>query len=86
MIADIILGNNIDTLMWINELQEARADFIIVLDYEFNGEPFFNNGVLYISTYDIRNHLTQFDSTNYYKSLYIYPGMGGKMSTFSRKE
>lgn len=80
MIADIILGINIDTLLWIEKLKEIGADYIIVLDYDYYDKPKYKNDVLYISTADLKIYLKKFDTVRFYKSLYIFPGIEGKIS------
>lgn len=81
MIADIILGNNIDTIDWIHHLKGELADNILVLDYDNYGFPEIKEGVIFLSKYDIKSYITMFDYVNYYKSIYCYPGMNGKMSS-----
>ncbi|WP_033542890.1 hypothetical protein [Planococcus sp. CAU13] len=84
MVVDVILGFNIDTAMWISDLRLNGANEIVVLDYDYFGESKLRDGVLYFSTFEIKNYLMKFDTINYYKSMYGFPGMGGKMSTFYR--
>lgn len=83
MIADVILGNNIDTLIWIKELKEMSRENIVVVDYEFIGEPLIIDGVKYLSNTTAKEFLKSFDSVCFYKSMYIYPGMNN--FDFSRK-
>ena len=81
MIADVILGKNIDTEGWIFDLQKGLANNIFVVDYDHCGEPKSIEGVTYTSSQDVHKLLRKFDSINYYKSLYGLPGMGGRMSS-----
>lgn len=73
LIADVILGNTIDTKLWIEDLFNNEADHIIVLDYDFHGERYHKDNVLYISSLDLYEYIKKFDTVNYYKSLYAYP-------------
>lgn len=57
MIADVILVLNIDTMQWVKELKIAGSDHIVVLDYDYLGEPLEKDSVIYFSIYDIKNHL-----------------------------
>lgn len=75
MIIDVILGNNVDTKMWINDLRESKADYIIVIDYEYSEESKETDGILYMSPNYAREYIKEFDSINYYKSLYAYPSL-----------
>ena len=84
LIADIILGNNIDTPMWIRDLQENEADCIIVVDYEQEHESIDIEGVIYMSSIQAQKYIKKFDTINYYKSLYAYPGMQGNMSSLHK--
>lgn len=74
MIADIILGNNIDTNMWIYDLKKLKSENIGVLDYEYQGEAKIENNVYYFSITDARIYIEKFDTVNFYKSMYGYPG------------
>lgn len=86
MIIDIILGNNIDTLMWITKLIENKAEYIGVIVYEcFEGFEE-RNGVLYMSPTYAEEYIKKFDTVNFYKSLYAYPGMQGNMSSLYKKD
>lgn len=86
MILDIILGNNIDTIMWINNLVENEADYIGVIIYDsFEGFEE-KNGVLYMSPTYAKEYIKKFDTVNFYKSLYAYPGMQGNMSSLFNKD
>lgn len=86
MIADVILGYNIDTQNWIEDLKFNDSDCIVVLDYDYSGEPFYIDSILYISSLDIKKYLEKFDTINFYKSLYVYPGMSGKMSSLYKRD
>ncbi|MCP2034137.1 hypothetical protein L1279_001120 [Planomicrobium sp. HSC-17F08] len=86
MIVDVILGNNIDTAMWVRDLQENEAEYIIVVDYEYENEPIEIEGVVYMSTIQAQKYIKKFDTINYYKSLYAYPGMQGNMSSLYKKD
>lgn len=82
MHANVILGNNIDTIYWITHLKLIENENIIVIDYEYFGEPKLIREALYISAIEAKNYIENFDSICFYKSMYGYPGMGGKMSSF----
>lgn len=84
--SNIILGKNIDTIMWIKNLKEMEAEQIIVIDYEHLGSFEEENGVLYMSPVYAKEYIKKFDSVNFYKSLYAYPGMQGKMSSLYKKD
>ncbi|KOF08647.1 hypothetical protein AC739_19135 [Planococcus glaciei] len=87
MIAEVILGYNIDTKLWIKKLKKKIIrNTIFVLDYEYFGEPKETNGVTYISSNDLKIFLKEFDTINFYKSLYGYPGMNGDMSSIVNKK
>ena len=73
MIADVILGLTIDTNVWIDNLKKDSADNIFVVDYDYYGEPYSIDRVLYLSPLDASKVLRGFDSLNFYKSLFIYP-------------
>lgn len=81
MIGDIILGNNIDTWMWVNDLKQNGVDHIIVIDYDSNENFKEVSNVIYLSPYYAKSYIKRFDSLNFYKSLYAYPGMQGSMSS-----
>lgn len=81
LIVDIILGNNIDTLMWITELRENGADHIIVIDYDSSEDYKEKDNIIYITPCYAKKYIQKFDSINFYKSLYAYPGMNGSMSS-----
>lgn len=81
MIFNIIIGNNVDTPMWIEYLVNLNAENIIVLDFDYIGEPQNISGVKFISVNDIKDYYNLFDTFYFYKSLYAYPGMNGKMSS-----
>lgn len=85
MIADVILGRNIDTLSWIQHLKEENCDNLFVLDYDYFCEPEIIENVMYISALDLVDLLKKYDSVNFYKSMYVYPGMEGNMSTLYKK-
>lgn len=85
LIADVILGVNIDTNIWIRKLKENKVENIIVIDYECHGDLNIKEGVIYISPLNAISYLKQFDSINFYKSMYAYPGMNGKMSDLYKK-
>ncbi len=83
---DIILGNNIYTLMCISALQESGAEHIIVVDYDCSQECVKKNNISYVSTNYAKEYMKKFDTVNFYKSLYAYPGMQGKMSSLYKKD
>lgn len=74
MIAHVILGKNIDTLYWIMELKSNLYENIIVIDYDHYVDPLIIDEVTYLSDSDARKQLNKFDSVNFYKSMYVYPG------------
>lgn len=80
MIANIILGINIDTQLWVSDLKLRKSDNIFILDYEYYGEPNYQNGVTHISPLDAKECFKKFDTLFYYKSIYVYPGMNGRSS------
>lgn len=71
----IILGNNIDTIVWIKYLRNKKAENIIVIDYEYFGEPKKYNEAMYMSNSDALKYLSEYDKLSFYKSMYAYPGM-----------
>lgn len=83
--ADVVVGKNMDTPNWIAELKMLGAENIIVLDYDYFGEPEFREKVTYISTLDAKSYLSKFDSVCFYKTMCAYPGMGGSMSSLYEK-
>ncbi|MDN7242211.1 hypothetical protein QWY14_10395 [Planococcus sp. N028] len=85
MIADVILGNNIDTAMWIKELKKG-SNTIIIVDYDNNHNFIKENEVMYMSPQIAKKYIEKFDTINYYKSLYGYPGMQGNMSSLYRRK
>ena len=85
VILNVILGVNIDTPRWIESLQKDYADDIMVVDYDYFYEPEVRNGVTFMGPVDAKEYMKKFDSVNYYKSLYAYPGIKGRMSTFFKK-
>jgi len=85
MDAHVILGINVDTRAWIKELKLQKNDNIIVIDYNYLGEMKKIKGVIYISTYEFKHYAKKFDKVNYYKSLYGFPGMSGKMADFFKE-
>lgn len=85
MIADIILGNNIDTSIWITELRENGVDHIIVIDYDCSEAYTEKDHIIYISPFYAKKYIERFDTINFYKSLYAYPGMNGSMSSLYKR-
>ena len=85
MIIDIILGENVDTPMWINYLKVIEADYIAVIDYDSINKFEEINGVTYLSPNFAKEYLKMFDTKNFYKSLYGYPGMNSDMSSLFKK-
>lgn len=86
MIVDVILGVNIDTDHWIKELKAGGSDHVIVLDYDYFGEPIEKDSIIFFSIHDIKIYLRKFDSIYFYKSLYGYPGMNGNMASIYKKQ
>lgn len=86
MIIDVILGNNIDTPLWIANSKRNKVDCIILVDYEYKKEPEDIDGVIYMSTSQAQNYIKLFDKVNYYISMYAYPGMQGNMSSLYKKD
>ena len=74
MIADIILGSNIDTSMWIKDLIKQGAHNIFVINYEYHGPPVKVNGITYLGPAVGKDYFYQFDTLFFYKSMYQYPG------------
>ena len=85
MIVDIILGNNIDTEMWICNLKAEGAENIVVINYEYNEELADKEGIMYLSPQQAQEYIRKFDTKNYYKSMYAFPGMHGNMSSLHRR-
>lgn len=85
MIADVILGNTVDTNMWIDKLIKNKAGNIIVLDYDEIRDIKLRKDVVFLNPLNVKEYLKKFDRVNYYKSLYVYPGMNGKMSDLYKK-
>lgn len=75
MIADVVLGNNIDTIYWVNDLKANGSENIILIDYDYIGELQMINGIVYISSREALAYIQKFDSVSYYKSIYILPRM-----------
>lgn len=75
MIINIILGDNIDTEMWINSLKKNQGNHIIVIDYDYYDEFEERNGVTYMSPMYAQKYKVRFKERYYYKSMYIPPGM-----------
>lgn len=86
MSIDIILGHNIYTVMWINDLRENKADYIIGIDYDCVEEFQVRNGIFYMPPNYAREYIKKFDTVNFYKSLYAYPGMQGSMTSLYKKD
>ncbi|MEK6189413.1 MAG: hypothetical protein N2A99_00270 [Carnobacterium alterfunditum] len=84
MIIDIILGNNIDTKIWIQELRGNGADEVIVVDYDSTEEYEEIDGTSYMTPNYAKNYIGKYDTKNYYKSMYIFPGMLSTMSSLRR--
>ena len=81
LIANIVLGINIDTQMWIDDLKLSKSDNIFILDYDYFDEPNYQNGITYLSPLDAKEYFRKFDTLFYYKSMYVYPGMNGRSSS-----
>lgn len=84
MILDLILGRNIDTPQWIYGLKGIGANYIAVLDYDLAEDYEVIENTTYISSDFAIKYVRNFDSVNYYKSLYAYPGMSGNMSSLQK--
>ena len=84
MILDLILGRNIDTPQWVYNLKGIGADYIAVLDYDLAEDYEVIEDTTYISSNFAMKYIRDFDSVNYYKSLYGYPGMSGTMSSLQK--
>lgn len=78
---NIILGNNIDTVIWINNLKENKANHIIVIDYDFDVELYDKKGIYFMSPRLAEEYIKKFKRVKFYKSMYAYPGMQGIMSS-----
>ena len=77
MILSVILGVALDTPIWIFELKENGLDHIMVVDYEWTGEPEQRESILYCSPHDAKNYMKQFDSLEFFTCFYRYPKMRG---------
>lgn len=86
IILDLILGKNIDTFQWIHDLKELDAEYIAVLDYDIIGDYEVFEEIIYMSVDYATKYVQEFHSVNFYKSLYVYPGMGGCMSSLQKKD
>ena len=75
MILSVILGVAIDTPMWIAELQGKKTEHIVVVDYDYLGEPQQRESILYLSPNDAKNYMKQFDSVEFFTSFYSFPSM-----------
>lgn len=83
---NVILGVNIDTLAWIKKLQNSKEDNIVVLDYHHQGKPIYIEDILYLSPSDAKPLIKCFENVKFHKSLSVYPGMAGKMSSLYGKQ
>lgn len=81
MIVDVVLGVTVDTKIWILELRKSNAENIIILDYDYFGEPKLVDNIKVFSAYDTRKYIKSFDTVNFYKSLIGFPGMKGNMNS-----
>ncbi|MDN3427445.1 hypothetical protein [Planococcus notacanthi] len=70
----------------IKELKDYGADNIAVLDYDYLGDYEERRGATYISASYAPFYIKKFDSVNYYKSMYIYPGMSNSIASHLKKE
>ncbi|WP_142828602.1 hypothetical protein [Planococcus soli] len=86
MIIDIILGNNIYTKMWINDLKENGSDHIIVIDYEYTEEFVEIVGIIYMASICAKRYVKRFDTKNYYKSMYAFPEKPSAKSSSDYKD
>lgn len=85
MILDLVLGKTCESSKWVIDLKEFGAENIVVLDYDFEGTYAVIEGITYMSVEYLSKYIRQFDSVNYYKSLYGLPGMNGSMSSLFTK-
>ena len=85
MIVDVILGVTTDTKIWVFELEKNGAENIIVLDYDYFGEPKLVDNIKVFSAYDTQKHIEKFDSIYFYKSLIGFPGMQGNMHSLFKR-
>lgn len=86
MILSVILGVTVDTPMWIEHLRESEADHIMVLDYNYTRESEQRGDILCLSPPDAKIYINKYDSVEFFKSLYVLPGMAGNMSSLYRRE
>ncbi|MBD8014498.1 hypothetical protein [Planococcus wigleyi] len=86
MTVDIILGNNVDTKMWIDELRGNESEHIIVIDYESDEKLKEIDGINYMEPSYALTYIKKFDTKNFYKSVYAFPGMSGTMSSLYCKK
>lgn len=71
---NIILGVNIDTNGWIKKIKAKNKDsLIIVVDFEYKGKPYIQDGTEVFSSKDGMNFARNFEKVIFYKSLYAYP-------------
>lgn len=78
MIINVILGVNIDTPMWISNLQKIKADYIAVINYDSINLIEEKDEIIYISSNIAKKYLDQFEKVKYYKSIYIFPEIKNK--------
>lgn len=75
-----------DTPLWISYLQEKKADYIIVIDFHSSHTIRTNEKVIYLSPLKAKEFFKNFSALCFYKSMYVYPAMGGRMSSLYKKE
>lgn len=78
---NVILGVTVDTSTWVAQLRDTETSSIVVLDYDYIGDPEYREGVLHLSSIDTKDYIEKFDSVRFYKSLYVYPVMGGHINS-----
>lgn len=72
---NIILGNSIDSLIWVKKLDAEGEEVILILDYDLTEDAYYKDNIIYISSEYAKKLVKQINSVSYYKSLYVYPGM-----------
>lgn len=72
---NIILGNSIDSLIWVKKLDAEGEEVILILDYDLTEDAYYKDNIIYISSEYAKKLVKKINSVSYYKSLYVYPGM-----------
>lgn len=75
MILSVILGVAIDTPMWIAELQEKKTEHIVVVDYDYLGEPQQRESILYLSPNDAKKYMKRRNRAPVLKKIQFIHGI-----------